>query len=417
MTNSNFDISKEEYQNRIKIYDFYLEIKEEIMGKKVEIESNDYEELIYRTEISTILNYIKQSIPILINKKIEEYEKKNSKSKEIIKLNNINNDFYLYENQLRKLENEIRFYIKQNLIYKIQKDSFERTLRNYMEMEIEFEELKDKLKYDGGEFLQNDRKENEIEILRRENCNLKNEIEKIEKEKKLNENIILNLKNEIEKLNKTISNINEYNTISITSSMKNKNNKVKNIKSLNLSVKQNINSSFRNKKTKNSKQHNNSMSYDLKSPKNLSHDNKKKNQSIENDIFTQTYYKVFGSSNKSNNKKQKNFLRNNSMNNIDDHKKIDIVKKYFCNGICYNNKNNNNNNNNNYYNKSNSKNNNYSFLRYNKITNAIPSSKFCLKKEKNNFSLSNITISHSKKNNKSGNSSLINTKSGSMFFN
>ena len=52
-------------------------------------------------------------------------------------------------------------------------------------MEIEFEELKDKLKYDGGEFLQNDRKENEIEILRRENCNLKNEIEKIEKEKKL----------------------------------------------------------------------------------------------------------------------------------------------------------------------------------------------------------------------------------------
>ena len=169
MTNSNFDISKEEYQNRIKIYDFYLEIKEEIIGKKVEIESNDYEELIYRTEISTILNYIKQSIPILINKKIEEYEKKNSKSKEIIKLNNINNDFYLYENQLRKLENEIRFYIKQNLIYKIQKDSFERTLRNYMEMEIEFEELKDKLKYDGGEFLQNDRKENEIEILRREN--------------------------------------------------------------------------------------------------------------------------------------------------------------------------------------------------------------------------------------------------------
>ena len=222
MTNSNFEISKEEYQNRIKIYDFYLEIKEEIMGKKVEIESNDYEELIYRTEISTILNYIKQSIPILINKKIEEYEKKNSKSKEIIKLNNINNDFYLYENQLRKLENEIRFYIKQNLIYKIQKDSFERTLRNYMEMEIEFEELKDKLKYDGGEFLQNDRKENEIEILRRENCNLKNEIEKIEKEKKLNENMILNLKNEIEKLNKTISNINEYNTISISSSMKKK---------------------------------------------------------------------------------------------------------------------------------------------------------------------------------------------------
>ena len=45
-----------------------------------------------------------------------------------------------------------------------------------MEMEDEFEELK--IKYNNGEFLENDRKENEIEILRRENSYLKHTISK-----------------------------------------------------------------------------------------------------------------------------------------------------------------------------------------------------------------------------------------------
>ena len=84
-----------------------------------------------------------------------------------------------------------------------------------MEMEIEFEELKEKLKYDEGEFLNNDRKENEIEILRRENSNLKKVISTLEKEKKNNEILITNLNNEIEKLNKIIIDFNNLNSISI----------------------------------------------------------------------------------------------------------------------------------------------------------------------------------------------------------
>ena len=212
MINQIIEITKDEYDNRIKVYELYLKIKEEINGKKIIIEKNEYEELIFRTEISTILNYIKESIPILINKKIEESQIKSLKEKG--KKNNINEN-NIYENHLRKLENQLRYYIKQILIYKIQKDSFEKTLRYYMEMEIEFEELKEKLKYDEGEFLNNDRKENEIEILRRENSNLKKVISTLEKEKKNNEILITNLNNEIEKLNKIIIDSNDLNSISI----------------------------------------------------------------------------------------------------------------------------------------------------------------------------------------------------------
>ena len=41
MTNSFVEISNNEYENRIKVYELYIEIKEEIIGKKIEIESNN----------------------------------------------------------------------------------------------------------------------------------------------------------------------------------------------------------------------------------------------------------------------------------------------------------------------------------------------------------------------------------------
>ena len=48
-------------------------------------------------------------------------------------------------------------------------------LNAYMGLEEEYEELKEKVKYDGGKFLDNERKENEIIILRKENSSLKKE--------------------------------------------------------------------------------------------------------------------------------------------------------------------------------------------------------------------------------------------------
>ena len=47
----------------------------------------------------------------------------------------------------------------------------ENKIEEYMEMEDEFEEMKTKLKYEDGRFLKNDRKDNEIIIIRGENSN------------------------------------------------------------------------------------------------------------------------------------------------------------------------------------------------------------------------------------------------------
>ena len=51
-----------------------------------------------------------------------------------------------------------------------------------MEMEDEFEEMKTKYKYEDGKFLDNDRKDNEIIIIRQENSNLKNLISSLEED-------------------------------------------------------------------------------------------------------------------------------------------------------------------------------------------------------------------------------------------
>ena len=113
----------------------------------------------------------------------------------------------------------------------------ENKIEEYMEMEDEFEEMKTKLKYEDGRFLNNDRKDNEIIIIRGENSILKNEINKLEeniknidnenklKDKKINEltNQLEQLINKIEKkqsetsspprININISNVNSNNNI------------------------------------------------------------------------------------------------------------------------------------------------------------------------------------------------------------
>ena len=82
----------------------------------------------------------------------------------------------------------------------------------YILLQEEYEELKEKLKYEDGKFLDNERKENEIHILRAENSALKKEISKLEKNiknnyKNINEQqqTIKEMKNNIDKLNNIIN--------------------------------------------------------------------------------------------------------------------------------------------------------------------------------------------------------------------
>ena len=57
-------------------------------------------------------------------------------------------------------------------------------LRAYMEVAEEYKILKEKVQYDAGKFLNNDRKDNEINILRQEKSLLKKDITKLEKKLK-----------------------------------------------------------------------------------------------------------------------------------------------------------------------------------------------------------------------------------------
>ena len=87
----------------------------------------------------------------------------------------------------------------------------ENKLEEYMEMEDEFEEMKTKLKYEDGRFLNNDRKDNEILIIRGENSILKNEINKLEERVKTLEEEVNTKVKKIEEVTKEMENLkNKY---------------------------------------------------------------------------------------------------------------------------------------------------------------------------------------------------------------
>ena len=129
--------------------------------------------------------------------------------KEIISLNNYyKENLSQQENMIKKLEFDVKYYLKNLLHYKIQNNSLEIKLNAFVSMEEDYEELKAKVKFEGGKFLENDRKDNEIIILRNENSRIKKEIKKLESQKiviesEYNEKI-KKLENEIMVLNKKI---------------------------------------------------------------------------------------------------------------------------------------------------------------------------------------------------------------------
>ena len=190
------------------LYMLYLELKETLTSKNISLSKDQLSEAINTTSINTIIEYIREMINILINTKFPKKEEaiinrtKDEKDKEIFQM----------ESQIRKLENDIKFLLQKEFQNKIKRDTLEMKVNSYMEMENEFEELKEKVKYQGGEFLNNERKDNEIIILRQENGILKKEIEKheinnkkYESKIKSEQETIQDLTNQISLLNKKVS--------------------------------------------------------------------------------------------------------------------------------------------------------------------------------------------------------------------
>ena len=82
-------------------------------------------------------------------------------------------------------------------------------MNSYENNENNYELLKEKVKYEEGRFLNNDRKDNEILILRTENSNLKKEITKKENNSKNYELIIKNKEQQIKELKQKLSQLNK----------------------------------------------------------------------------------------------------------------------------------------------------------------------------------------------------------------
>ena len=207
-----------EGNNQIKeeLFSLFKGIKDDIPNDKLPINKKNIQNISTLDSI-TLITYIKESIPILINQKISEAKTQNDISLELDENSNIKKEYTQLENQLKKVESDNRYYLQKYLKSEIQKKVLDMKLNAYMGLEEEYEELKEKVKYEGGKFLDNERKDNEIYILRAENSSLKKEIVKLEHNIKIKENrikehqqTIKEMKFNIENLNRKIYNLKKY---------------------------------------------------------------------------------------------------------------------------------------------------------------------------------------------------------------
>ena len=321
-----------------KLYELYIDIKAYLFSSQENIINNP--EAISSTD------------PILIIKTIQEY------------FNYIKNNYNLdlisqLENIIKKLEKDLKYHIKNEFMLKIQKDSSDSKIRNFMEMEEEFEELKEKVRYEGGKFMNNDRKDNEKKILRRENSNIKKEIKRMEiKIKNLerkgeeDQGIITELKTKILKSDKKIVEmekelelIKNKKSLDIENNENNENNNFYlKISDKNSLSRININSVGNNKIGMRIKSDLTNYQWPLnqinyESVK--SNNNQKTSDSNSNKLNIQPLNKVNNRHNKNyiaplrNLKLKDEFrLKNNSVSmKSDENKKLDIIGKYLPNNI------------------------------------------------------------------------------------
>ena len=316
------------------LYELFYEIKSEILGCKIEIEEEEYQENVRAITIPKLVDYLHDSIQILIKKKIDDTKLEQKKRDKRYYTNNINtpigiNEKEQYENIIRKLESKERVLSKLIFQNKLQKDVMENKISEYMEMEEEFEEMKTKLKYEEGRFLKNDRKDNEIIIIRGENSNLKQSIKKLEE--KINE-----LEKDKQNKNKMINELQEdMKKFKVKLKDLQKQNDILNAHSINI----NINNLSGNNTNKNANSyntnHNNNNNNNISTPGLISPSSKEENNFSKNKMM------YFQKINKKlvNNKLVKAEALNNTRNESLERTKSELLNKYFMNNKINNNNN------------------------------------------------------------------------------
>ena len=218
MTSQNLEEEKTEKREKLSLnekellYCLFYEVTSEIKNLKIEIEEEDYKNNIRSISSNQLIEYLHDSIKILLKKKFEEGKEEGKKEEKLNMLKKKipieKNELNQLETYIKKLEEKERNLTKLIFRYKLQKNVLKNKIADLLDIEDEYEEMKEKLKYEDGKFLNNDRKDNEIIILRKENINLKNYISENEKKLKtleLNlsekEKNIISLENKIQKLN------------------------------------------------------------------------------------------------------------------------------------------------------------------------------------------------------------------------
>ena len=340
-------INNKEHKWKELLYELFYEIKSEILGTKIEIDEDEYQENIKNTAIPKLVKYIHDSIQILIQKKIDDSKKEqkeedkknfsfNNKNKKLL----LNSDEMLqYENIIKKLEAKERYLNKLNFQNKLQKDAMENKISDYMEMEEEFEEMKTKLKYEDGRFLNNDRKDNEIIIIRGENSNLKKTIKNLEQQ-------ISNLNKEISEKAQLITDLeSDKKNLKIKLDELQKQNDLLNSHSININI-----NNVTGPNNKNSIQHtNNNNINSINNIENINRHistkyphyfNSELNTGIMKDEKMNKYFPYKKVNNKIiNNKNTQREALSNTKNESSEKMKSDFFNKYFPGNRIHNNKN------------------------------------------------------------------------------
>ena len=233
-------------------------------------------------------------------------------------------NFYLQfindEKIIRKYENDIRKFTRVIFELKIENKTLENKINFLNKKEEEYEKLK-KLTHSyfdkkNNKFVINDRKENEIFILRGENSNLKKIIEKLENDVKNKNEEINNLKDKNDSLLHSNSNINiNFNDISHSNLYFNQNNNSQS--SSNLLSSSNNNNIINSNNTQSSERAISRVKTYSKEPsiKNLYFEEINYSNRVnknKNDLIL-TSQKKNNNNNNNNCKNQKNFYYNNSL--------------------------------------------------------------------------------------------------------
>lgn len=184
---------KDDSKQKEELFLIYYKLQAEIKNQKIEKilpDKDDFLEILKSTKLNIIINYLKEVVDIYI-----KLHKKPSPSNDSTFSHNLHHPTssnLVIESLLHKAEHTIRCLHAKIFNYRLQMEVLDTKILNYKEMEAEYRAMKELYKYENGKFLSNDRKDNEIVILRKENSNLKKKIDGLEQEIK----IVTSTKNE-----------------------------------------------------------------------------------------------------------------------------------------------------------------------------------------------------------------------------